>query len=119
MARLPETRYAKDPGGNIAYQVVGDGPAPPIAVHDVRHEPVPEQAALGRAGHALRQHAVGDRLDLRALGRRHLGRGVLDLRALGLRHLGRGVLDVRALGRRVPGRGLLDRKVLTGRAQRQ
>ena len=26
MARLPETRYAKGPGGNIAYQVVGDGP---------------------------------------------------------------------------------------------
>jgi pimeloyl-ACP methyl ester carboxylesterase len=26
VARLPETHYAKGPGGNIAYQVVGDGP---------------------------------------------------------------------------------------------
>lgn len=26
MAQLPETRYANGPGGNIAYQVVGDGP---------------------------------------------------------------------------------------------
>jgi class 3 adenylate cyclase/pimeloyl-ACP methyl ester carboxylesterase len=26
VARLPETRYAKGPGGYIAYQVVGDGP---------------------------------------------------------------------------------------------
>jgi class 3 adenylate cyclase len=26
MARLPETHYAKGPGGNIAYQVVGEGP---------------------------------------------------------------------------------------------
>jgi class 3 adenylate cyclase len=26
MVQLPETRYAKGPGGNIAYRVVGDGP---------------------------------------------------------------------------------------------
>jgi pimeloyl-ACP methyl ester carboxylesterase len=26
MVRQPETRYAKGPGGNLAYQVVGDGP---------------------------------------------------------------------------------------------
>lgn len=26
MARKPETHYAKGPGGDIAYQVVGDGP---------------------------------------------------------------------------------------------
>jgi pimeloyl-ACP methyl ester carboxylesterase/class 3 adenylate cyclase len=32
MARLPETRYAKGPGGNIAYQVVGDGPVDLVIV---------------------------------------------------------------------------------------
>jgi class 3 adenylate cyclase len=32
MARLPETRYAKGPGGNIAYQVVGDGPVDLVVV---------------------------------------------------------------------------------------
>jgi pimeloyl-ACP methyl ester carboxylesterase len=32
MARLPETRYAKGPGGDIAYQVVGDGPVDLVIV---------------------------------------------------------------------------------------
>jgi pimeloyl-ACP methyl ester carboxylesterase len=32
MARLPETRYAKGAGGNIAYQVVGDGPLDLVVV---------------------------------------------------------------------------------------
>jgi class 3 adenylate cyclase len=32
MARLPETRYAKGPWGNIAYQVVGDGPVDLVIV---------------------------------------------------------------------------------------
>jgi pimeloyl-ACP methyl ester carboxylesterase len=32
MARLPETRYAKGPGGNVAYQVVGDGPVDLVIV---------------------------------------------------------------------------------------
>ena len=32
MVRLPETHYAKGPGGNIAYQVVGDGPIDLVVV---------------------------------------------------------------------------------------
>jgi class 3 adenylate cyclase len=32
MAQLPETRYAQGPGGNIAYQVVGDGPIDLVVV---------------------------------------------------------------------------------------
>ncbi len=32
MAQLPETRYAKGPGGNIAYQVAGDGPVDLVVV---------------------------------------------------------------------------------------
>ena len=32
MARLPETQYAKGPGGDIAYQVVGDGPIDLVVV---------------------------------------------------------------------------------------
>ena len=32
MARTPETRYAKGPGGDIAYQVVGDGPMDLVVV---------------------------------------------------------------------------------------
>jgi class 3 adenylate cyclase len=32
MAQLPETRYAKGPGGDIAYQVVGDGPMDLVVV---------------------------------------------------------------------------------------
>jgi class 3 adenylate cyclase len=32
MARKPETRYAKGPGGDIAYQVVGDGPLDLVVV---------------------------------------------------------------------------------------
>ena len=32
MARTPQTRYAKGPGGDIAYQVVGDGPMDLVVV---------------------------------------------------------------------------------------
>src|SRR4051794_23186699 len=32
MARKPETHYAKGPGGDIAYQVVGDGPMDLVVV---------------------------------------------------------------------------------------
>lgn len=32
MVRLPETHYAEGPGGNIAYQVVGDGPMDLVVV---------------------------------------------------------------------------------------
>jgi class 3 adenylate cyclase len=32
VARLPETQYAKGPGGDIAYQVVGDGPMDLVVV---------------------------------------------------------------------------------------
>ena len=32
MARQPETRYAKGPGGSIAYQVIGDGPMDLVVV---------------------------------------------------------------------------------------
>ncbi|MFZ0227226.1 MAG: alpha/beta hydrolase, partial [Mycobacterium sp.] len=32
MVRQPETRYAKGPGGNLAYQVVGDGPTDLVIV---------------------------------------------------------------------------------------
>jgi hypothetical protein len=32
MVRQPETRYAKNPEGNIAYQVVGDGPTDLVVV---------------------------------------------------------------------------------------
>jgi class 3 adenylate cyclase len=32
MAQLPETQYAKGPGGDIAYQVVGDGPIDLVVV---------------------------------------------------------------------------------------
>jgi pimeloyl-ACP methyl ester carboxylesterase len=32
MARTPETHYAKGPGGDIAYQVVGDGPIDLVVV---------------------------------------------------------------------------------------
>jgi hypothetical protein len=32
MARKPETHYAKGPGGDIAYQVVGDGPIDLVVV---------------------------------------------------------------------------------------
>jgi class 3 adenylate cyclase len=32
MARKPETRYAKGPGGDIAYQVIGDGPIDLVVV---------------------------------------------------------------------------------------
>jgi hypothetical protein len=32
MVRLPETHFAKNPGGNVAYQVVGDGPIDLVVV---------------------------------------------------------------------------------------
>ena len=32
MVRQPETRYAKGPEGNLAYQVVGDGPTDLVIV---------------------------------------------------------------------------------------
>ena len=32
MIRQPETHYAKGPGGNLAYQVVGDGPIDLVVV---------------------------------------------------------------------------------------
>jgi pimeloyl-ACP methyl ester carboxylesterase len=33
MAEAPETRFAKTPGGRIAYQVVGDGPIDVLVAH--------------------------------------------------------------------------------------
>jgi hypothetical protein len=46
VARHATLRTTYEARGRRLFQVVGNGPAPPIAVHDVRHEPVPEQAAL-------------------------------------------------------------------------